>query len=186
MEADWEVEIGADAPVIDAEWPGLVDLRSNPKRVEEIQEARRFPALAETLIYLNSGDPVPLSAIWTSKCDLWTLEDWDPYEMDAKPEESQFGLGCYIDLLHRDESCFGDLSCVETWVRGYVSHLRQTACCCCRADLVLRRAVNGTLEGFGITAYISACGRDNDAAEEALAAALTAFAGAIVGSSMKR
>jgi len=37
MEADWEFEVGPDtaglaAPVIDACWPGFVDLRHNPER----------------------------------------------------------------------------------------------------------------------------------------------------------
>ena len=27
MEADWEVEVGGGAPVIEAFWPGFVDLR---------------------------------------------------------------------------------------------------------------------------------------------------------------
>jgi hypothetical protein len=30
MEADWEFEVGGDAPVIDALWPGFVDLRLSP------------------------------------------------------------------------------------------------------------------------------------------------------------
>ena len=54
MEADWEVEIGGDAPVIDAQWPGLVDLRANPERVCEIAEASAFPPLADLLLALNS------------------------------------------------------------------------------------------------------------------------------------
>ena len=46
MEADWEVEIGGDAPVIEAQWPGLVDLRANPERICEIAEASAFPPLS--------------------------------------------------------------------------------------------------------------------------------------------
>ena len=30
MEADWELEIGGDAPVIEAHWTGFVDLRADP------------------------------------------------------------------------------------------------------------------------------------------------------------
>jgi hypothetical protein len=33
LEADWEFEVGGDAPVIDALWPGFVDLRL-PSRPE--------------------------------------------------------------------------------------------------------------------------------------------------------
>ena len=35
MEADWEFEVGGDAPVIEARWPGFVDLRRNPERAME-------------------------------------------------------------------------------------------------------------------------------------------------------
>ncbi len=47
MEADWEVEIGGEdgdsAPIIDALWPGFIDLRRFPDRVAEITEAAGFP-----------------------------------------------------------------------------------------------------------------------------------------------
>ena len=49
MEADWEVEVGGGAPVIDALWAGFVDLRRQPERIEEIAEAGKFPALAPLL-----------------------------------------------------------------------------------------------------------------------------------------
>jgi len=45
MEADWEVEIGRGAPVIDALWEGFVDLSMTPERINEIEEARDFPPL---------------------------------------------------------------------------------------------------------------------------------------------
>ena len=38
MEADYEVEAGGEAPVIEALWPGFVDLRLQPERIGEIQE----------------------------------------------------------------------------------------------------------------------------------------------------
>src|SRR5271163_2676991 len=112
MEADWEVEIGPGAPVIDAEWSGFIDLRRTPGRIGEIAEVQQFPALAEVLLRLNgphsdldaiTSTAVWGSSIWTSKCDFWTLEQCDPYEMDATFKESIVGFGCYIDVLSRDE-----------------------------------------------------------------------------------
>ena len=53
MEADWEVEVGGGAPVIEADWPGFVDLRGEPERVNEMEEvakvrsARQIPEGAE-------------------------------------------------------------------------------------------------------------------------------------------
>ena len=49
MEADWEVEVGGGAPVIEALWPGFVDLRSNPERSGEIDGGCEFPALGVRL-----------------------------------------------------------------------------------------------------------------------------------------
>ena len=40
MEADWEIEIGGDAPVIEAHWFGFVDLRIEPSRANELPETR--------------------------------------------------------------------------------------------------------------------------------------------------
>jgi len=188
MEADWEIEIGPGAPVIDAEWPGFIDLRRTPGHIGEIVEARQFPALAEVLLRLNgphsdldtiTSNAVCDSSVWTSKCDLWILEQCDPYEMDATSEESAAGLVCYIDVLSRDESVFAELNCIEKWARNQVSRLRKAACRCCRVDMVIRRALRGTDEGFGVTAYVSSCGEDIGTAKAALGAALTVFAGAI-------
>jgi len=185
MEADWEVEIGPGAPVIDAEWSGFIDLRRTPGRIGEIAEVQQFPALAEVLLRLNgphsdldaiTSTAVWGSSIWTSKCDFWTLEQCDPYEMDATFKESIVGFGCYIDVLSRDELVFAELNSIEEWARDQVSRLRKIACRCCRADLVIRRAFSSTGEGFGITAYISSCGEDTGTARAALDAALTVFA----------
>jgi hypothetical protein len=103
MEADWEFELGADAagqaaPVIDAAWPGWVDLRRSPELARQLPEAAAFPALAEALIRLNSA----ASPVWSAKCDYWSsLEagEFDPDELDAPPGCTSHATGCYIDLL---------------------------------------------------------------------------------------
>lgn len=200
MEADWEVEIGPDAPVIDALWPGFIDLRRAPERIGEIEETRKFPALAEALLRLNRSDSnVGLCAdsgmdsmlddltcgsqVWSSKCDIWVLDSssdtWDPDELDATPVESLVALACYIELLPRNESLFAGLVEAETWARGAVDRLRKTVCRRCRVDLVIRRAFKGDSEVLGITAYTTACGADFNAAEEALSSALRALVSAV-------
>jgi hypothetical protein len=193
MESDWEIEIGPEAPVIEALWPGFIDLRRAPERIKEIEEALRFPALAEALISLNRRESSPDSGIgsdaasnsrvWTAKCDLWalgpSLDPWDPDEMDAAPTESVAALACYIDLLGRDPSVFARLGEAERWARATVFRLRQTVCRCCRADLIIRRAFMGDQEILGITVYTTACGADTVAAEGALSKALIALVGAI-------
>src|SRR5208337_4431139 len=97
MEADWEFEVGGNAPVIETHWPGFVDLRQNPERARQLPEAAQLPGLAEVLAKLNAVD----SPVWTSKCDVWPHlepDEFDPDELDAPPGCS-YAMGCYIDLL---------------------------------------------------------------------------------------
>ena len=68
MEADWEVEVGADAPVID----GLLgrargSVTATRERAMTLPESRQLAGLAKALIQLNSAG----SPVWTSKCDVW-------------------------------------------------------------------------------------------------------------------
>ena len=161
MEADWEVEVGGGAPVIEALWPGFVDLRQNSERIGEIQEAAIFPALAGLLLSLHeAGSPV-----WTAKCDLW------------EPEANE--LACYIDLLPVAGVVFAQWKQAEACCRESVALLTSVPLPECRVDLIVRQAIVGETEGFGVTAYLSATGRDRSEAAETLAAALVAFAGAI-------
>jgi len=187
MEADWEVEIGPESPIIDASWPGFIDLRRAPHRIHEIEEVSRFPQLAKALVRLNGSCPNEdaiaidnaISGIWTSKCDVWTLDQCDPYEMDATVEEATTGLACYLDLLPRHELVFTEVSAAQAWARTVVARLMLSEIRCCRADLIIRSAIARQTEGFGITAYLSACGREPDFAAQTLDTALNALADAV-------
>ena len=193
MEADWEIETGPQAPIIEALWEGFIDLRQSPHRIHELEEARRFEPLAQTLLHLNrpAGQTAPVSDsapnVWTAKCDLWPLEASalsDPYELNATAEECAAGIACYLDLLPRTGLVWAELSQAESLVRQTVAQLQAAQIGskelrCSRADLVIRAALAGAVEGFGVTAYLSACGRDTDSAAQALGAALTAFAHAV-------
>jgi hypothetical protein len=182
MEADWEVELGPDAPVLDALWSGWIDLRSNPERLAEVSEAAGFPPLGTALLALNSAN----SPLWTAKCDLWQLrpaaeaDDLDPAELDpgelnADPNETAFALACYLDCLARSGTVFPTLAAAESWARAAVARLRAANLRCCRADLVIRRAFAANADGLGVTAYLTACGPTEPAARDNLAQALNAF-----------
>jgi hypothetical protein len=165
MDADWEVEIGGGAPVIEALWPGFVDLRSHPDRVGEIAEVSTFPPLAGLLRALNS----PESPVWTAKCDLW------------EPEPA--ALAAYIDMLPRDGTVFSEWRQAEVFCRECVGRLEATTLPERLGehsiDLVIRQAIAGGAEGFGITAYLSAKGAVQKEAETALAAVMAGFADAL-------
>jgi len=171
LDADWEVEIGGGAPVIEADWAGLhgssgfVDLRGSPERVGEIAETAAFPPLAALLLALNA----PGSSVRTSKCDMWN------------PEADE--MACYIDVLPREGTVFGAWQQAEAFCREYVARLEAIALpeCGpeCRVDLVIRQAVAGEAEGFGITAYLSAKATQSIGTAAALAAAMAGLADAL-------
>jgi hypothetical protein len=173
MEADWEFDIAADAALIDAHWAGHVDLQQDLPSVHGLSETAQLPALASVLVQLNGSR----SALWTSKCDVWVEEEFDPDELDAAPGSAAFSLACYIDLLSRDSTHWTTPDAVADWCRRVRSDLEAQPLRQCRADFVIRTAAfqNGNY-GFGITAYVIGCGVSPDEARESLSTALRAFA----------
>jgi hypothetical protein len=177
MEADWSVEIGAGLPVIDADWPGFVDLRRDIRGIDSIPEAAAEPALRNALVGLN-GDASP---VFTSKCDVWALraDEIDPDEFGCAPQDAcAAGWASWIDIIARDPQRFASFEAHEAWVRRTADLLRADDAPCGRSDLVVRVAVAGEREGFGITLYAAGCGVDTQAAraawERVLRAAVTA------------
>jgi hypothetical protein len=156
MEADWLVEIGSDLSVIDAAWNGFVDLRSSPGKIDEIEEARKYPALREALLALNGPD----SPFFTTKCDRWRLTEAeiDPDEFSATRETARTGCASYIDVVEPDPLRFASFKLHEHWGREIASSLRQVDLFSGRVDIVLRAAVLSELNGFGLTIYAAGCG----------------------------
>lgn len=176
MEADWEFEIGDGAPVIEAPWSGFIDLRTQPERVSELRECRGFPELADALVRLNATD----SPVWSSKTDVFTPERIDPDEMDASPEESRYALSCYVDLLLRGDQIWNSPSKAKVDCERICAKLRAVILECCRADIVVRRALLGDMHDLGTTVYLTACGRTPLNAKKRLGVCLAAFAEAMV------
>ena len=183
MEADWEFEIGGDAPVIEVQWPGFVDLRQSPERSRQLPEDAQLPTLAEALAKLNG----PASPVWSSKCGFWPhleADAFDPDELDAPLGLAAHAMGCYIDLLPRNDEQWPQPALAADACKRVCSLLRAVPLRCCRADLVIRRAfITPELIGLGITAYLTSCGESEDEATVTLKAALAAFVGAICGHS---
>jgi hypothetical protein len=190
MEADWEFEVGGEAPVIDAAWTGFVDLRLEPERADELAETAEFPALAGVLAKLNG----PGSALWTSKCDVWQVHDraqWDADELDASTGCATHAMACYIDLLPRSDRQWRLKDKVADACSGFCDRMHAVPLRCCRADLVIRRAIieahqdaaqrmDSDGRDLGITGYFMGCGSSAAQAGVALKGALDAFAGVIL------
>jgi hypothetical protein len=179
MEVDWEFEVGGDAPVIDAHWPGFVDLQRAPELAWNLPEAVQLPALAETLVKLNAA----ASPIWSSKCDFWPrleANEIDADELDAPPGCAAHAMGCYIDLLPKNSQQWALPEVAEKACNRWCGLLRAVPLDCCRVDLVIRRAfITAELMELGITAYLTSCGPTSTEAARRLEAALMAFTDAL-------
>jgi hypothetical protein len=177
MEADWEFEIGGDAPVIDAHWNGFVDLRADPARAAELTECSQLPGLGDALARLNGA----ASPVWTSKADVFAPDPIDPDELEAASECARAALACYIDVLARDEQQWKDRGAVESACRRMCDLLHAWNLDRCRADLVVRQAFLGPdREGLGVTVYATACGTDTDGAKARLVECLDALVRVLV------
>jgi hypothetical protein len=176
MEADWEIEIGGQAPIIDVCWPGFVDLRLAPGRTADLLEVRMFPALADALVRLNAED----STVWTSKCDVWPVAEIDPLELDALPDSALFALACYIDLLSRSDEQWPAPEAAVGWCKALCKRLRAMPLRSSRVDLVVRRAyIAPDRPNLGITAYLTACGGTIEEANSQLRLALAVFSDSV-------
>ena len=176
MEADWEFEIGPDAPVIDGVWDGYADLRKDPESASNLPETEKLPELGTALAQLNGyGSPV-----WTARCDVWTPDEFDADEMEAPQDSSNVALASYIDLLLAADEPWSRMDAVAEWCRRLCARLRDIPLRECRVDLVVRSAfLTAERQGLGVTAYLQGCGTDAAAASRALSAALGAFANAV-------
>jgi hypothetical protein len=176
MEADWEVEIGGQSPVIEAHWAGFIDLGLASEHAQQLPEAAQLPALADTLIRLNASS----SPVWTSKCDVWHPDIFDPDELDAPPGRRNCAIACYIDLLPRagpsSEQPWPDPEHAVGVCKTLCARLQDVTLRCCRADLIVRQAsiAPGHVD-LGVTAYFTACGLTPADAAAALASALAVF-----------
>lgn len=178
MEADWEIEIGEDAPVIDAEWSGLIDLRAKPERVNEVSECAGFTALRQTLLILNGAQ----SAVWSSKCDLWVVEDFAQFDRDEfdAGESDTHAVTCYIDLLPRERAAWKKAESAIQYCSEVVEQLKTVAVKAARVELILRRAIFAEGDvATGITAYVTGCGENVEAARVQLGDALEALTKAL-------
>ena len=176
MEADWEVEIGDGAPVIDACWEGFVDLRIDSSRSGEISEAAQLPGLAGALVRLNAIS----SPVWTSKCDVWRVAEFDPDELDAEKGSDFYAVAAYIDLLPRRDQQWTSPAMAQHSCEYLCTVLGEIPLRNCRADFIVRRAfITPAITDLGITAYLTACSSSESQALLHLSTALSAMADAI-------
>jgi len=203
MVADWSVECSAEDPVLVVPWTveetvaearpdsdkaaDFVDLRENPYDLDQIPEADQHPPLMQALRALNA----PRSAVFTAKCDAWTLDADELKELRERLDIAEggydaaaAGFASYIDLVWRDRSLFASLHQCEQLLHRLARLAAPIDQPLAMLDCVLRPALvdlTGPQEGFAISLYIKALAPDPDAAKQTWASALEAVVALLRG-----
>ena len=188
MLADWSAECSADDPHLVIPWsdPGssarFIDLRAEPYDIAEIPEADHYPALGRALRALNATR----SPFLTAKCDAWQLIAGAPdhhadtleslrLQLDLDIEQAHFGFASYIDLLWRERAIFASAHHQQDRLDRITRRAQKLSHPEAALECVLRPAMldlNGALEGYAFTVYVTALGADADTASQQWSAAL--------------
>jgi hypothetical protein len=171
MLSEWSAECSQDAPTLVVPWSDpdgsahFIDLRANPYDLAEIPEAEQHPALARALRSLNATR----SPFLTAKCDAWPLtpaahaEQLEalPLELMLDPTEVKAGFASYIDVLWRERSVFASAHQQQDRLDRIIRRAQRLPHREASLQCVLRPAVldlNGPLEGFSVSLYVTALG----------------------------
>ena len=173
MEADWSVEIGAEAPTVDVPWENWVDLRHavDPHAaILALEEVAAWPELAPVLLSLASS-----TAAVTSKCDVFPVDplDADPFITELGEEAVQCGLGSYLDFVLVHAAAFPDLASCESLARHITrARLSTLALPASSVEIVIREGSFFGTPTFGLTVYAMGYGEDRESARATWAEAM--------------
>ena len=165
MDADFSVEMGVDDPVLEVPWAApdgslrYFNLREQPTLLGEVEEARRFPELAEFLRRVNA----PQGLFETLKCDAWAGTEIEPAEEVLHASHKH---GSYCDIVFRDPTARRSFGEHERLVRRLVELLEKAPEIRAAAEFVVRRCLfhDGNAEGGAITCFVTGYGNDESQA----------------------
>ncbi len=189
MDADFSIELGREDPVLDFPWTDpagklrYFDLKRQPALIEKVEEAKRFPELAQFLRRANSARSVVESA----KCDVWATT-----ELSAEEEifNASHKFASYVDLVFSDIEHHQSLPLHEGFARSLTELLRLAPEIRAAVEICVRRCFFGDAgeepEGFYFTLYVSGYGNDESAARKNWAIGLKLVETAIVQLSAQR
>jgi len=173
MLAEWNAECAQDASTLVVPWTDeaggsrFVDLRTNPYDIAEISEVEHNAALGRALRSLNASR----SPVLTAKCDAWPLTE-EAYaeqmntlrmELMLPQEDIACGYSSYIDLMWRESAVFVSRHKQQERLDRIVRRAKMLDHPECALECVLRPAfidLDGPLEGFAISVYVTSLGRD--------------------------
>jgi len=181
MLSEWTAECSHDAPTLVVPWADpengarFIDLRADPYEIAEIAEIEHNPTLARALRSLNATR----SPFLTAKCDAWTLAATDEaqaetlealrMELMLSEEDAPYGFASYIDVLWRERSVFASRHQQQDRLDRIVRRAQRLQHAEAALECVLRPAfldLNGPLEGFSFTLYVTAVGAEPETARE--------------------
>ena len=189
MLSEWTAECSHDAPTLIVPWSAnpsensaeddstaatgarFFDLRANPYDIADIPEIEHNPTLARALRSLNATR----SPFLTAKCDTWTLPGTDHadalealrLELMLSDDDTLFGYASYIDLLWRERSVFASAHQQQDRLDRIMRRAQRLQHPEASLQCVLRPALldlNGPLEGFAFTLYVTALGPESEIA----------------------
>jgi len=164
LEADFSVEMGPGDAVLEVPWAApdgslhYYNLREHPELIEEVEEAERFPELAEFLRHVNARG----GAFETVKCDAWGSTEIHPAEEVLGASHK---CGSYCDIISRDPVVRLSFPEHEKLARRLVGLLRKAPDIPAVVEFVVRRCVftEEASEGCAVTCFVTGYG--NDAAQ---------------------
>ena len=167
MEADFSVEMGPGDAVLEVPWAALdgslryYNLRERPELIGEVEEARRFPELAEFLRHLNAAG----GAFETVKCDAWESTEIDPADQVFGASHK---CGSYCDITLRDSASRLSFPFYEDLTRKLVELLRKAPEILAAVEFVVRRCVftEESSEGCAVTCFVTGYGNDEAQARQ--------------------
>jgi hypothetical protein len=181
MQADFSVELGADAPALEIPWDSndlyvrYYDLKKHPELVQKIPEAAAYPELGAFLSRINAAE-FPLA---TAKCDAWPSNE-------IASDEEIFGdrkVVSYVDLVFVDEMEQRSFEKHEAFAKELCRLLSHAPEIAATVELVIRHCYyhrraassqeignvelepmphgevpNSSISGFCLTAYVTGFG----------------------------
>jgi hypothetical protein len=190
MDADWSIEIGAEAAALELPWQDeagvlrYVDLSAaaEPAALEtavaQITEALCYPALRSFLLEVNS----PPSAWHSVKCDVW--------QGSCDPEQNYFAADCeqggYVDLALSSAHAALRSNFEAHWqaARDIARELDDCGEAQTIAEVVVRRCyyhpsgdMQSSEEGFSLTFFVTAYGNTPEQAAARWEVAMALAAG---------
>ncbi len=183
MDADFSIELGREDPVLDFPWKdpagklAYVDVKRRPELMASIEEAEKFPELAEFLRVMNSAR----SMVETAKCDAWATT-----ELSAEEDvcDASHKFASYADVVFSEIDVRLSFSLHEQFTRKLVELLRRAPDTPSAAEVCVRRCYfgedSGVREGFYCTLYVSGYGNDDASARQNWGVGLKLMGNAIV------